>query len=115
LTDSTSQRIVYSILTRSREYSNAIHCTPLLSCRTTRGVVAGMGPGAALELVPNGDVWWTLPACRLLLPGEGRGGFSIGRWADADCEFGSIFMMGLLDSALEACDCWCGDICAVVV
>ena len=44
LTDSTSHRMVYSILTRSREYSNAIHWTPLLSWRTTNGVVAGMGP-----------------------------------------------------------------------
>jgi len=46
-TDSTSHLIVYSILTRSREYSNAIHCTPLPSWRTTSGVVAGIGPGAA--------------------------------------------------------------------
>lgn len=42
--------MVYSILTLSREYSKAIHWTPLLSCRTTKGVVAGMGPGAALGL-----------------------------------------------------------------
>ena len=53
LTDSTSHRMVYSILTRSREYSNAIHWTPLLSCLTTKGVVAGIGPGAALELTPE--------------------------------------------------------------
>lgn len=57
LTDSTSHRIVYSILMRSREYSNAIHCTPLPSCRTTNGVVAGIGPGAALELVPTPELW----------------------------------------------------------
>lgn len=50
LTDSTSQRMVYSILTRSREYSKAIHCTPFPSCLTTNGVVAGIGPGAALGL-----------------------------------------------------------------
>lgn len=47
---STSHRMVYSILTRSLEYSKAIHCTPLPSCRTTNGVVAGMGPGAAVVL-----------------------------------------------------------------
>jgi hypothetical protein len=51
LIDSTSHRMVYSILTRSREYSKAIHCTPLSSWRTTSGVVAGMGPGAALGLI----------------------------------------------------------------
>jgi hypothetical protein len=51
-----------------------------------------------------------------VLEGDGRGGFSIGRWADKDWEFGSIFKTGLLDSAeLEACEVWCGDICAVVV
>lgn len=54
---STSQRMVYSILTRSREYSNAIHCTPLLSCRTTSGVVAGMGPGAALVFELELPAW----------------------------------------------------------
>ena len=43
--------MVYSILTLSREYSKAIHCTPLLSCLTTSGVVAGIGPGAALGLI----------------------------------------------------------------
>jgi hypothetical protein len=31
LIDSTSHLIVYSIFTRSLEYSNAIHCTPVLS------------------------------------------------------------------------------------
>ena len=51
-TDSTSQRIVYSIFTRSLEYSKAIHWTPLLSCRTTSGVVAGIGPGAAFGFTP---------------------------------------------------------------
>ena len=54
-TDSTSHLMVYSILTRSREYSNAIHWTPLLSCRTTNGVVAGIGPGAAFGLTPPAD------------------------------------------------------------
>lgn len=51
LTFSTSQRMVYSILTRSLEYSNAIHWTPFPSWRTTNGVVAGMGPGAAVVFV----------------------------------------------------------------
>lgn len=73
--------------------------------------MAGIGPGAALELVPSGDVWWTLPACRPVLDGDGRVGFNIGRWTVADCGFGSIFMAGLLDNAgLEACDGWWGDI-----
>lgn len=45
--------MVYSIFTRSLEYSKAIHWTPVLSWRTTSGVVAGMGPGAALEFGPE--------------------------------------------------------------
>ena len=59
--------MVYSILTRSLEYSKAIHCTPFWSCRTTRGVVAGIGPGAALglTLAPDWGPWCTLDA----LPG----------------------------------------------
>jgi hypothetical protein len=98
-TDSTSQRIVYSIFTRSREYSNAIHCTPLLSWRTTSGVVAGMGPGAALELEPWGGLArGLLLAMPWLLVAEG-GGFSIcccGR----GCWEVSIFMIGLADMAV---------------
>lgn len=78
--------------------------------------MAGIGPGAALELVPSGDVWWTLPVWRPVLEVDGRGGFSMGRWAAMGWGFGSIFMAGLLDSAeLEACDDRCGDICAVAV
>lgn len=57
---STSQRMVYSILTRSREYSKAIHWTPFVSWRTTRGVVAGMGPGAAPEFVVGEEEVWGL-------------------------------------------------------
>jgi hypothetical protein len=98
MTDSTSHRMVYSIFTRSREYSKAIHCTPLLSCRTTSGVVAGMGPGAALEVVPpSGGLAWGLLADIEWLFVAVRGGFSIvccevvGFWEE------SSFMMGLLD------------------
>lgn len=67
--------MVYSILTRSREYSKAIHCTPLLSCRTTRGVVAGMGPGAAVELEPTGAVGEGMGA--LVVAVAGWGGFKM--------------------------------------
>lgn len=50
LTDATSHRIVYSILTPFREYSNAIQSTPFLSDFTTTGVVAGTGPEADFPL-----------------------------------------------------------------
>lgn len=69
--------MVYSILTRSREYSKAIHCTPLLSCRTTRGVVAGMGPGAAVELVPTGVVGEGIGALVVVVVVMGWGGFKM--------------------------------------
>lgn len=50
LTDLTSQQMVYSIFTRSLEYSNAINWIPLWSWCTTIGVVAGIGPEAALKI-----------------------------------------------------------------
>lgn len=103
LIDSTSQRIVYSIFTRSREYSNAIHCTPVLSCRTTSGVVAGMGPGAALELAPRGEPCCAEPGCRLWFAGLGCGGLSIDR-CGLDCGKESIFIAGLVEARAGVCD-----------
>lgn len=109
LTDSTSHRMVYSILTRSREYSNAIHCTPLLSCRTTNGVVAGIGPGAALGLTPfpgTFPLFWLIggPFCAGCCGGPSgpEGGL---------CSVGpsSNFVLGLL---VMAC-CGCCDGCCI--
>lgn len=85
LTDLTSQRTVYSIFTRSLEYSNAIHRTPFWSWCTISGVVAGIGPGAALELGPEpADLVGGLAigepdgACGVRLGGMTDGG----RWID---------------------------------
>jgi hypothetical protein len=98
--------MVYSILTRSREYSKAIHCTPLLSWRTTSGVVAGMGPGAALELPPSGGLEWILLAdIGWLLVAE-RGGLCIACCGGVGCWEVSSFMIGLLDMAVVG---MCGD------
>lgn len=102
-TDSTSQRMVYSILTRSLEYSKAIHCTPLLSCRTTRGVVAGIGPGAALgftPLFPPGTLFWLIggplfECCCGPRDGGGRG-------ICGTC--GSILVLGL--PVMPGCAFW---------
>lgn len=105
LTDSTSQRIVYSILTRSLEYSNAIHCTPFPSCRTTSGVVAGIGPGAALGLTAplgillfciGGPCCWCCGCCGCCGCCAGPRGPKGGLCICCCCGRCSIFVRGLL-------------------
>src|SRR3569833_649361 len=115
LTDSTSHRIVYSIFTRYREYSKAIHCKPYWSCRTTSGVVAGMGPGAAFGFTPDlepvgvdrGAPFCCCGACEVWPRGPG---------AAARCSCGGMLCAAILVClglpVMPACAC-CVACCAI--
>jgi hypothetical protein len=68
--------------------------------------VAGMGPGAALEVAPSGGLEWMLLAdIGWLLVAE-SGGLCIACCGDGACWEVSSFMIGLLDMAVVG---MCGD------
>lgn len=78
----------------------------MLSCRTTRGVVAGIGPGAALELAPRFGLWW-FP----LLGGSGPPVVECGAFKRALCggvACCTVAELGLVNVAVGGWDDWCG-------